>query len=173
MRKFSSIYLSLFVSLQFLASCRFRTGAELTKFNKFEFSYRNPSTSKYFSLLFTQSDTIFLKKYEPNNQDSLFFSVLPAGQRFHIDDFVTRLDSLDLGPLNDLNLRLGWFIIYLDFGIERQKIGIPDLHPSAEVKKFTEWVNKMMDSLSFVFSNKKLTFNEEQTIHEMIEKNSR
>jgi len=79
-----------------------------------------------------------------------------------------RLDSLE-----DLNLRQGWFIIYLDFGREKHTTGIPDLHPSAEFKKFNGWVNKMMDSLSFIPLNKKLTFKEEETIHKIIEKNSR
>jgi len=39
----------------------FRKGNELTKFESFQFSFQDPSNSKYFSVLFSQSDTVFRK----------------------------------------------------------------------------------------------------------------
>lgn len=141
-----------------MSSCiRTRKGTELTKFNKFEFYYNNPFKQERFSFLFTQSDTFYYKKYSKNG-DSLYFSLLPYGQRIHINNFVSRLDSLTLTGYGQKDSEQGVFFTYLDFGNERHELSITRIILPEEFKIFNAWLRNKLDSLPFTYIKNEIQF---------------
>jgi len=61
--KFVLVFIEILLTFQLynITGCSpFRKGGELTKFKNFQFSFEDPSNSKYFSVLFSQTDTFFL-----------------------------------------------------------------------------------------------------------------
>jgi hypothetical protein len=153
--------------------CRFRTGDELTKFNKFEFSYINPDSAKYFSFLFTQANMIFIKKYAVDNNDSTFYANLLSSERDHIDGFVKVSDMLPNDSLEDFNHSEVRFYIYLNYVNEKHSVYIHSLNPPKAFNNFNHWVNQVRDSLKFVFIDTTIRFEEDQIIHETMKKTDR
>ena len=161
----------LLFQLYILSSCSpFRKGNDLTQFQRFEFSFRDPTTSKYFSVLFSQSDTFFLKKYSHSNKDTLFFSTLPDSGRSIINTFLININSSAFHPLKpdsieDFNPNSARFALYIDYSDENQHVDFHSLHPPTAFKEFKNWVNMIIDNSKFDVADTMIKFKEDENIH--------
>jgi hypothetical protein len=169
---YSILIILAFLTIQIGINCRFRKGDELTKFNKFEFSHRNPTMAKYYSILFTQVDTMFVKKYTLSGRDSLFYAIFPTSDRSILNEFVRLTDSLPLDSLEDMNSGEERSSIYLDYGNERHSLYIHSLNPPKVLDKFNNWINKLMAS-QLIQIYKYIAFKDDDIIHEVIRINRR
>jgi len=161
----------LIFHLRILSSCSpFRKDNALTQFKRFEFSFRDPATSKYFSILFSQSDTFFLKKYSHFNNDTLFYSTLPDSGRSIINTFVININSLAFHPskpdsIEDFNPNKATFALYIDYFDENQRVRFHSLHLPTAFKEFKNWVNLIIDNSKFQVADTIINFNEDEIIH--------
>jgi hypothetical protein len=148
----------------FLAGCNpFREGNELTKFETFQFSFQDPANSKYFSVLFSQGDTVFLKRGSHADNDSVLYSILPDSARSIINRFVTDINlsafhPVKVGSIEDFNPGKVRFPIYIDYSDESQQVTFHSLHPPAALEKFYRWVNKFIDNSKFYYINRTINF---------------
>ncbi len=163
--------LSLLIGLIFTGCFHFRTGDELTKFHRFEFSSQDPSHSKYFTISFSQSNTIYLKKYSRLNTDTIFYSILPLSERSRINSFLKTADLMPVDSLNDMNSGEEMFAYYLDFGNETHSFTMHRLHPPLTFVKFNSWINKIIDSLDFKIIDTTIEFKDDEIIHTGMKKN--
>lgn len=176
--RFVVIFIEFFLIFQLytLTGCSpFRKGNELTKFKNFQFTFEDPSNSKYFSVLFSQTDTFFLKRYSHSNIDTLYYSILPDSGRSIINIFVIKInslafDSLKFHPLEDFNSDKVKAFLYFDYPNGYTDINIHSLHPPIAFKKFDNWVNKIIENSQFNFADTSINFKEDKNIHEAMNK---
>ncbi len=169
------IFLYLFEVLSLILNGCFylRKGDELTKFTSFQYSYQNSFKSKYFAVMFTQSDTIFLKKYSGTNHDTLFYSLLPFSGRDTINWFVKKMDLSILDSINDLKNSQERIVFDLDFPNETHSVYLQSLHPPVAYVKFNKWIRSLADCLNFTPIDTFIKFKEDANIHHAIQKNNR
>ena len=151
----------------------FRKGDELKKFKSFQYSYQNSSNSKYFALMFTQSDTIFLKNYSPTNHDTLSYSLLHFSERDTINSFLEKIDSCNSDSINDLNNSHERIVFDLDFVNEKHSVYLQSFHPPLAFVKFNSWINSLKDCHNFTPIDTFIEFKEDANIHNAIGQNSR
>ena len=150
--------------LFFLAGCSpFRKGNELTKFETFQFSCQDPANSNFFSILFSQSDTVFLKKYLHSDNDTILYSILPDSARSIINKFVIDINSSAFHPakvdsLEDSNPGKVKFSLYIDYSDESQQVYFHSLHPPIALEEFNNWVNKLLANSKFYYINTTINF---------------
>lgn len=149
----------------------FRKGNELTKFESLQFSVQEPTNSKYFSVLFSQSDTVFLKKYSRLNSDTVFYSILPDSGRSVINTFIININTSAFHPskpdsIEDFNPGKVKFSLYIDYSDENQHVTFHSLHPPLAFKKFNRWINKIIENLPFKVADTTINFKEDKKIHE-------
>jgi hypothetical protein len=160
----SSLVIFVVFQLYILTGCSpFRKGNELTKFESFQFSFQDPSNSKYFSVLFSQSDTVFLKKYSHSDNDTVLYSILPDSARSIINKFVIDINSSVMHPvkvdsLEDSNPSKVKFYFYIDYSDGSQQANFHSLHPPAALEKFYSWVNQFIDNSKFYYINRAINF---------------
>ncbi len=160
----SSIAMFCLIELYVLGGCTsFRKGNELTKFETFEFSFQDPANSKFFSVLFSQSDTVFLKKSPHSNNDSVFYSILPDSGRLMINKFVININSSAFHPtrpdsIEDNNPSKVKFSVYIGYSDESQQVVFHSLHPPLALVEFNNWVNKFIDSSKFHYTRATVNF---------------
>lgn len=166
----------LIFQLYFLTGCSpFRKGDELTKFKSFQFSFEDPSNSKYFSVLFSQTDTFFLKRYSHSNIDTLYYSVLPDSGRSIINIFAIKInslafDSLRFHPLEDFNCDQAKIFLYFEYPNGYTNINIHSLHPPIAFKQFNRWADKIIENSHLNLADTSINFKEDRNIHEFIDK---
>ena len=164
-----NLIISIFFLL-FIAGCfQFRKGDELTKFKSFQFSFRDRYNSRYFSLLFSQSDTVFLKRYSNSKADTLFYGILPANARSNLDNFARQIDSLSFDSLEDFDPQEARFALYFNYPDEEHDLRIHSENPPLAFKKFNNWVQYLIDSIKFKRIDTSVIFNEDSKIHKIIE----
>ena len=169
-KKFYIIAFLVFQMQIFVGCFWFRKGDELTKFQTFQFSLRDPSNFRYFSILFLQGDTFFLKKYSNSKVDTIYYAILPFYGRSNINMFVRKFDSLPIDSMQDFNSSTGRFSLYLNYWDEQHSIYIHNLHPPFIFRTFSNWVDKMIDSLKFDVADTSIEFKEDEKIHQAMGK---
>lgn len=145
----------------------------MTKFRRFEITCRNFAKAEYFSVLFTQSDTFYIKKYSSSNIDTLYFSDLPNYSRTEIDRFVRTINHTPLDSMMDFKSMSDAFFYYLDYGNEEHTIHLQSEKPPKAFSRFNNWINRIRDSLHFTMINNDIKFKEDSAIHETLRENSR
>ena len=169
MKKNIFVVILLIFQSQILNGCfQFRKGDELLKFKTFQFSFQDLANSKYFSILFLQNDTIYLKKNSDSKADTLFYAILPSTGRSNINMFIKKIDSLAMDSCQDFDSGDVRFSLYLDYGNEKHNFFIHSLHPPMVFKKFNNWVNKIIDSLKFNIADTSIEFVEDKKVNEII-----
>ena len=176
--KFVLVFIEILLTFQLynITGCSpFRKGGELTKFKNFQFSFEDPSNSKYFSVLFSQTDTFFLKRYSHSNNDTLYYSILPDSGRSIINIFSIKInslafDSLRSHPLEDFNSNKARTLLYFDYPNGYTNINIHSLHPPIVFKNFNDWINRIIENLHFNFADTSINFKEDKNIHEAMNK---
>jgi hypothetical protein len=170
--------LVIFMAFQlclFTACSPFRKGNELTKFKSLQFSFQDPANSRYFSVLFSQSDTVFLKKYFRLKNDSVFYSILPDSARSVINKFVININSSAFHPskpdsIEDFNPSKAKFSVYIDYPDENQHVNFHSLHPPLAFNNFNSWINRIIKNLRFNFADTSINFKEDKNILEVMNK---
>lgn len=169
-KKIYVVILVIFQS-QILNGCfHFRKGDELLKFKTFQFSFQDSSNSKYFSILFLQNDTTYLKKYSDSKADTLFYAILPSSGRSNINMFIRKIDSLPIDSCQDFDPGDARFSLYFDYGNEKRNFYIHSLHPPVVFNKFNNWIDKIIDSLKFNIADTSVEFVEDKKVHGIIVK---
>ncbi len=154
-KKTSTLIFFIAFQLYLFTGCSpFRKGNELTKFESLQFSFQDPSNSRYFSILFSQSNTVFLKKYSHFNNDTVFYSILSDSDRSIINAFVISVNSSVFHPskpdsIEASNPDKAKFSLYIDYSDENQYFDFDSLPPPIAFKKFNSWVNKIIEKLQF------------------------
>jgi hypothetical protein len=123
--------------------------------------------------MFTQSDTIFLKKYSRTNHDTLFYSLLTVSGRDTINSFVKNMDSVISDSINDLKNSQERIVFDLDFVNETHSVYLQSFHPPLAFVKFNSWVNSVKNCQNFIPIDTFIEFKEDANIHDAIGQNSR
>ena len=147
----------------------FRKGNELTEFDNLQFSFGHSSDSKYFSVLITQSDTVFLEKFLASNKDSLFYSIFPDSDRLILNKFVVSFDSASF-HFSKPDSILGKFSLYIKFPDENDHFDFDGLPVPWAFKNFNSWINKIIGNLHFNLADTSINFKEDKNIYAAINK---
>jgi len=152
------------IELYVLTGCSpFRKNNELTKFETLQFSFQDPANSRFFSVLFSQNDTVFLKKYSHSANDTVFYSILPDSGRSIINNFVIAINSSAFHPvkpdsIEDSNPSKVKLSLYIDYSDEHQQVDFHSLHPPSALNNFNSWVSNLIDSSKFSYVNTVINF---------------
>jgi len=169
-KRISLLLISMVFQLYLFTGCvGFRKGNELTEFDNLQFSFGHSSDSKYFSVLITQSDTVFLKKYSGSNKDSLFYSIFPDSDRLILNKFVVSFDSASF-HFSKPDSILGKFSLYIKFPDENDHFDFDGLPVPWAFKNFNSWINKIIGNLHFNLADTSINFKEDKNIHAAINK---
>jgi hypothetical protein len=151
-----------------------RKGDELTKFKSFQYSYQNSSTLKYFSVMFTQSDTFFLKRYSLTNHDTLSYSLLSFTVRDKINAFVKKINSFISfsDSLNDLKDGPERIVFELSFINETSSIYCQSFHPPLTIVEFKNFIDSLKNHSTFIPIDTVIQFREDIYLRKAIQNNS-
>jgi hypothetical protein len=164
------------MTLILIGCFHFRRGEELTKFKRFQYFHQNLFDKRYFAVMFTQSDTFYLKKYSLTNRDTLSYALLPSSERTYINKFVKTMDTFasafSYDSLIDLKNNSERIVFDLNFTDETISVYCQSFQPPLAITEFTSWVNSLKSHMNFIPIDSVIGFNDSAN-HKDIQKYSR
>ena len=143
-------FISFFVFLNLaILSCThpYKTEEKRT-FTSFDFTYSCAVCLSFYSIKFTQSDTIFLKQYLPRRDNKLYYAVLKKSESKKLDSL---LSHVNLGKIdssyNNLDIDGDEYQFYINKDTIAKSVSIHGRDIPKELSDLGIWLKGMKDGL--------------------------